>query len=427
MKPAAAMLAALLLAAGTPAYRAETPAATPAKAAAIAWQPHFEAALDESKVSGKDIFIFITGSDWCKPGVRFKTQVLDSTAFRQAAGNRFTFAVIDHPDVMTDARREAEKKNAKFTLWTNCYPAVALADPSGRVYGRIACAKETKPAAFLQKVARLQAVKAARDTEWELAEKSQGVERATHFGKGLDALDEDLARQKEYQPIREKIKKADPEDKSGYTARYAFNLNSIMEGQVWRLAGEKKFEEAETDLDRQLTNRCLTVTQRQGLTAAKFALYQRWERKEDALAQLKKIIELAPASDMAAGAKGYLDFLQSAPVPVTDRWDGSICGERAVWLINVTGTLSQPGTYKLCFTQKAGGDKLTISEAVLLCGDTELAADRHEGRADNSSGSYLLEVKEVPAGGKLTIRVTSRCGGWHNSSGEITISKVAFE
>jgi tetratricopeptide (TPR) repeat protein len=409
---AAVMIFAL---AAAPALRAEPESA---------WQPHYEAALEQAKAGGRDIFIVFTGSDWCRPGAVFKAKVLASPVFRSAAAGRFVLLEIDHPSVMSDARKELEKKNAKFKLWIANYPTVVLADSAGRVYGRLACAKETDPAAFLQKLAKLTEAKAARDREWELAEKCEGEEKAMHLGKGLDALEETLARQPDYNPIRDMIKKADPQDKTGYLARYQFSLNPIMEKTVWRLADEKKFEEAENQVAKLLANPRLTLLQRQELTAAQFALWQRWGKKEEALGALRKIIGIDPKSDMAAGAQGYLDYLQSAPVAVTDRWDGTVCGDPAVWVRDVTRTITRPGRYKISFEQKAGGDRLTIKEVVLLAGERELAADKHEGRADNSSGCYLLEVPELPAGATLTLRMTIRCGGWRNSNGKISVVRV---
>ncbi len=393
-------------------------------AADDAWQPHYEAALEQAKTSGKDIFIVFTGSDWCRPGAVFKSKVLASPAFRTAAAGRFVFLEIDHPSVMSEARKELEKKNAKFKLWIANYPTVVLADSAGRVYGRLACAKEADPAAFLRKLAKLTDAKAARDREWALAEKSEGEEKAMHLGKGLDALEDTLARQPDYNSVRDMIKKADPQDRTGYLARYEFSLNPVMERTVWRLADEKKFEEAENQVGKLLANPRLTLLQQQELTAARFALYQRWGKKEEALAALRKIISLDPKSDMADGARRYTDYIQSAPVPVTDRWDGSVCGDNAVWTRDVSRIITRPGSYKVTFEQKEGGDRLDIKEVVLLAGDREIAADKHAGRADNSSGGYLLDVTDVPAGGTLTLRMTTHCGGWRNSNGKITLVRV---
>lgn len=395
------------------------PAAT---ATAPGWLPDIAAGLEKSKVDGRDVLVFYNGSDWCRAGVRFKSSVLASPAFAAAAG-RFVLVEVDHPNLMTKEQREQDKKrNGMLEVRIDQYPTLVLADREGRAFGRIACAGITDPATVVRSLDALVAARTARDKAWAEADKTQGVEQAKLLGKGLEAIADECVRTKPWRGVLDRLKKADPEDRTGYNARYHFRLNEVMEKTVWRLADGKKHDEADKAIQRLLTNDKLTTLQRQELTAARFALFNRWKKTDDAIAQLDRLITLDPKSDMAAGALVYRDYLRRKPIPVTRWWNGAICGEPAVWS-RESPEIAGIGTWQVVFRQTSGDNRLEIAQVDLLVDGKIVAASAKKIKADQNGAAVDLAVPALPAGAKPVLHITTRCGGWRSTAGEIIVRR----
>ena len=414
-RPATVLCAILIIAAA--------PLLFAAPAARIDWCTNYEDALAKSKSSQKNIFVFFNGSDWCRPAVRFKRSILESQELHSKIGGDFVFLEIDHVSTPSDAEKANHKKNEKLKFTVGNYPTVLLVDPEGHVYGRIQSGKDIYPARFLAKVKLLQDARITRDAEWAKAGKLNGPQKALYLGKGLEALEEFVARQ--CKPVLDEIKKSDPEDTTGYTRRYEFNAGHFIESKLWKPVNEKKYDEAVAVVDEQLKNSKWTATQRQQLLGGKFYVYNKWDKKDEAVAILNKIIEMDPQSEMSLGAKNYIDYLLK-PVQICKAWDPTVCRDPGTWESDATTDIKSTGTYTVAFEHLEAND-LRIDEVALVSGSTEIAVDKHEGWAkpEPKNNIYTLKVDNIPAGTKLTLRMVTRCGGWRESWGRIVIKKSA--
>lgn len=73
----------------------------------ISWHCDYEAAVRESKVSGKPILLFFTGSGWCGYCVKLERDVFSTSQFAKVAGNQYIFVKLDFT-------ARGEPKNSQF-------------------------------------------------------------------------------------------------------------------------------------------------------------------------------------------------------------------------------------------------------------------------------------------------------------------------
>lgn len=60
------------------------------------WLTDYENALKESKEDDKNILVYFTGSDWCPPCKKLKTDLFDSTAFKSISDG-YVLLYVDIP------------------------------------------------------------------------------------------------------------------------------------------------------------------------------------------------------------------------------------------------------------------------------------------------------------------------------------------
>ena len=152
---------------------------------------------------------------------------------------------------------------------------------------------------MLQATKKLMATRRERDEFWKNADGVTGLMRAGRLGQGLDRMDIGLGPKGTYKPVLEEMKKADPEDKSGYLAKYSFSGEKLVDLAMEK-AEKKDYDAAEKEFDKWEANPRLSAKQKQELEAARFALYQRWpEKKDKVLPTLEKMRNVDPKSEPA--------------------------------------------------------------------------------------------------------------------------------
>ena len=133
--------------------------------------------------------------------------------------------------------------------------------------------------------------------------------KAGRLGQGLDRMDIGLGPKEIYKPILEEIRKADPNDKSGYIGKYTFSSEKLVDLALAK-ADKKEFAEADKEFAKWDANPRLSAKQKQELQAARFALYQRWPEKKPELAPLlEKMRDIDPNSELGRAAANYLEQL----------------------------------------------------------------------------------------------------------------------
>lgn len=269
----------------------------------------FTTALAQAKSSGSGIAVLIHGSDWNKPG-EAAAKIWNDPRFLSGVGSGVLLLDIDRKENPTSADEALAKLNGKCVLPVRSIPAIGFFDPEGRYVGSYSGSAEIAAAGgLLPAMRKLLGVCRERDDFWKSANGSSGVMRAGRLGQGLDRMDIGLGPKGIYKPVLDEIRKADPDDKSGYAGKYTFSPEKLVDMALDK-AENKEFADADKEFSKWDANPRLSPKQRQQLQAARFALYQRWpERKKDIKALLEKMRDIDPRSELGKAAAIYLEML----------------------------------------------------------------------------------------------------------------------
>lgn len=271
----------------------------------------FTTALAQAKSSKSDIVVFVHGSDWNRPG-EAAAKIWNDPRFLTSVGPGVLLVDLDRKEIQTDAEKAAFKKNEGGNPPVRSLPAVALYDSEARLVGSVSGTEEMAAAGgLLAATKKLLVTRRERDELWKSAEGATAVMKAGKLGQGLDRMNIGLGPKGLYKPVLEEIKKADPEDKSGYAGKYTFSGDALVELAL-KSAAAKTFPEAESEFAKWDKNPRLSPTQRQQLQAARFALYQRWpEKKGEIKPTLEKMRDVDPKSELGQAAANYIELLFS--------------------------------------------------------------------------------------------------------------------
>ena len=101
------------------------------------WQQNFDNALRLSKESGKPVFAFFTGSDWCGWCIRLDREILSKQEMKKYLNDNFILFKADFPqknpppaDIMMKNRELMEKYSVRG------YPTIIITDASGKALRR---------------------------------------------------------------------------------------------------------------------------------------------------------------------------------------------------------------------------------------------------------------------------------------------------
>lgn len=272
----------------------------------------FASALEQAKTAKAPIVVFLHGSDWNKTGETM-LKAWNDPRFADVAGKDLLTVSIDRKENPSEAEKAAAKRNEACQPPCRSLPAVALYDNEGRLVATRSGAAEIRESGGLPATVKsMRAVLTDRDSLWKRATGSSGAQRASLFGAGLDRMNQGLGPKNIYQPILDEIRKADPNDQSGYTGKYTFNRDALL-GMVMDKAKKNEQAAAEQELGKWLRNTRLSPRQVQELHATRFALYQRWpEKKSQARNALEDMRKADPKSDLGLAAASYLKQLKDS-------------------------------------------------------------------------------------------------------------------
>lgn len=269
----------------------------------------FTAALQRAKRTKADIAVLIRGSDWNRPGeAAFK--IWSDPRFLDRVGSDVLLVDIDCKETPTEDDKALAKLNEKGDLDVRSIPAVVVFDCEGRIVGYVSGTGEIDAAGgLLPATQKLLATRRERDEFWKEAKKVSDMRKAGLLGQGLDCMDLGLGRRDEYKPVLDEMKAADPEDESGYIAKYSFPGEGLVSLALEK-ADKQEFGNAEQEIEKWEANPRLSSHQMQVVQAALFALYQRWpEKKNKIRPTLETMRDVDPQSDLGQAAARYLEML----------------------------------------------------------------------------------------------------------------------
>lgn len=224
---------------------------------AATWNSDFDAALKEAKASSKAVLIDFTGSDWCAWCIKLRKEVFDRPEFEAAAKDKFVLVELDYPKDKARVTEAVAKQNEALLKRypIKGYPTILICDGDGRPFAATAY-QEGGPAKYLLHLDELLAKRAARDKAFTEAGGKEGVEKSKLLIGALEGLQLDPAMvATNYAEIAEQIKKADPQDETGFAknegaqGRFGEFMTKLGESrQAKNLEGEvKAAEEALAD------------------------------------------------------------------------------------------------------------------------------------------------------------------------------------
>ncbi len=289
---------------------------TVVRASDTIWTDNFETAKIAAKREGKDLLLHFTGSDWCPWCIKLKKEVFSQETFKKEAPNHFVLVDIDFPRTKEQSEKvKKQNRELEKRYQVEGFPTIILTDNGGRPYARTGY-QEGGPDNFLKHLQELRTLKIKRDTLFEKAENSQGVEQAKILDQALNLLKSNgINSLNEYSDIIDKIIKYDKENSAGLRTNYEVvkvqyessdRLSSIMSDLDHNLSIEygKAIKELEALIE--FSKPVPEIVQNIYLKMAE--LYQEGKKDDAAwFKNLEKAAEVAPHTNIG---KRILELLE---------------------------------------------------------------------------------------------------------------------
>ena len=119
-----------------------------------AWFSNLEEAQTKAKQTDKPVLLVFSGSDWCKPCILFKKEVLESETFFHFAAKELILVNADFPaakkNQLSQEQTVYNEKLAEKYNPTGLFPLALLIDKEGKVLKSFAYKKGDSPENFIQ-------------------------------------------------------------------------------------------------------------------------------------------------------------------------------------------------------------------------------------------------------------------------------------
>lgn len=100
------------------------------------WQTNYEEAVSQSKSGKKPLLLFFTGSDWCGWCHKLENEVLLTTDFSDAVGDKFIFVMVDFPlRSPLEPKLLAQNKELQKKYDVKGFPTIVLLDEQQQQIG----------------------------------------------------------------------------------------------------------------------------------------------------------------------------------------------------------------------------------------------------------------------------------------------------
>lgn len=128
---------ALLAHATIAAEKSDKKTAASAPAAEAEWLTSWDAAVEQSKKTGKPILADFTGSDWCGWCVKLKKEVFDTPEFKEWAGKNVILLELDFPrKKKQDDATKKQNKDLMSKYKIKGFPTILILTADGDTKGQ---------------------------------------------------------------------------------------------------------------------------------------------------------------------------------------------------------------------------------------------------------------------------------------------------
>lgn len=390
-----------------------------APVAAIAYQKADSVEAAQSKVKDDGYAVFTYAEGWDKHSKKTARNMMEHAAVRKALGNAVVMT-LGVPNITTKEQHEANAARfGKFDLsFPNSYPAIIFYDKNGYRYAEVCISfdERKKPKAVAKRIREVMEGAAKQREIMAKAEAASGVEKARLLGQasaipGIRKPDR----------VAQRIKEADPEDKS----RMLLYVNLNLPHKAIATADTKDWKATLEEIKGLMQHPMMTTENQQQLCCICIGLLHRHggpEHMGEMKALIKKLRELDPDSMLG---KSAIDArrLWVKELSLADGWSPQVLPADTK-PVEVAGPLpiKAAGTYEVTFTYMKGNHAATIEAVELYDGSTKVAEDRHKGSAgiNHSNNVYTLQVPSALK--KPRLMVSFNMGQNRNSYGSITVS-----
>ncbi len=125
----------------------------------VSWLNDMELTIKKAQTENKNILLYFSGSDWCKPCIQLKTYVLQSEEFKQYADEHYILIQADFPRLKKNRLSKEqvlhnEQLAEKFNPMGE-FPLIVVLDKSGALKYKIHYNQETSKE-FVERLERLE-------------------------------------------------------------------------------------------------------------------------------------------------------------------------------------------------------------------------------------------------------------------------------
>ena len=105
------------------------------------WRTNFETALKEAQTKNKALLLCFAGSDWCKPCIKLKNEILEKKDFKDEISQHFIPVYLDFPaHKKNQLSKEQKKQNEKLFAQYNTkgfFPLLVVLNNTGKMLGDV--------------------------------------------------------------------------------------------------------------------------------------------------------------------------------------------------------------------------------------------------------------------------------------------------
>lgn len=123
------------------------------------WLTDIKTAKATAKTEQKNILMVFAGSDWCRPCMQLKKQVLETTPFKEYAANNLVLVYLDFPARKKNRLSKAQTKHnealAEKYNQSGAFPLVIMLDARGKTLGKTGYDKKSSPVEYVEKLKQI--------------------------------------------------------------------------------------------------------------------------------------------------------------------------------------------------------------------------------------------------------------------------------
>lgn len=116
----------------------------------------FDAAMKKAKDEKKEVLLIFSGSDWCKPCILLKKNILDTDEFKNYAEQNLVMLHLDFPykkaNKLEDAQAQHNAQLAETYNLDGIFPRVVLLNNSKTLLGEVSYSKDMSPSQFIDQL-----------------------------------------------------------------------------------------------------------------------------------------------------------------------------------------------------------------------------------------------------------------------------------